>query len=85
MSKFDTPKPPASYDPERERDTRLIDALDDLSMARDFIELILMAHRYTPAGDSEAKAVSTVAWQAVERLDAAVERLGSIRDERASA
>lgn len=63
----------------------LLDVLDDLSICRDMMELILMAHKHTPAGDTEAKAVSTTAWQVIRRMDDAMAQLHIIKAERTAA
>lgn len=55
-----------------------LDVIDDLSCCRDMVELILMAHRYAPAGDTEAKAISTTAYQVIQRMDKAMEQLNAL-------
>lgn len=56
-----------------------LDAMDDLSNARDLVELLLLAHKH-PGGDVEMKAVARGAFEAIQHLDSATAKLDAIRE-----
>ena len=53
--------------------SQINDSLDDLAEARDALEMIWMAHRN--AGDSEARAIARTAHNAIDHMEAAIDRL----------
>lgn len=57
-----------------------LDAMDDLSNARDLVELLLLAHKHHSGEDVEAKAVARGAFEVILHLDAATAKLDLIRE-----
>ncbi len=71
----DTTTPPTDEGLPRHVSSQILDAMDVLSQATNYVELILMAHS---SGHTSNRAVAAVANGAVSKLENVQDRLGAL-------